>query len=98
MDSEAPKRPKPPLRTKAPGRRAEVGNHHNMSSGLNKRDLSTEYISSIVDRVPIPAPDDDDDNEFEVQQYTQRGVSPEGDRPGGELVIDEKPHFDSVSY
>jgi hypothetical protein len=64
--------------------------------------MSSEYISSIVDRVPIPAPDDEDEeeNEFEVQRYTHRQGSLDelnDGRTGGELVIDEKPHFDSVS-
>ncbi len=103
MDSEVPKRPKPPLRTKAPGKRGgsayESGGG---GGGLSRRDMSSEYISSIVDRVPIPAPDDEneEENEFEVQRYTHRQGSLDelnDGRPGGELVIDEKPHFDSVS-
>jgi len=98
MDSEVPKRPKPPLRTKA--RRPETENiRNNTASASGRRDMSSEYISSIVDRVPIPAPDEEDDNEFQVQRYTHRQSSVEDERAGGgELVIDEKHHFDSVSF
>ncbi|CAL8144364.1 unnamed protein product [Orchesella dallaii] len=88
LDNEAPKRPKPPLRTRSPAKRRESGSSVGPGS---RRDLTTEYIQSIVDRVPIPKDDDEESDQFYQQES---GICDGRDKPPGELVIDEKPNMD----
>lgn len=93
FDNEAPKRPKPPLRTRSPAKRKD-GNER--GSSAKSRDLTTEYIKSIVDRVPIPT--DSEDETVHIHRRQERHSSEgTGDlATGGELVLDEKPQLDTV--
>lgn len=96
FDNEGPKRPKPPLRTRSPGKRRDgssgPGDRNNVP-----RDLTTEYIQSIVDHVPITAVSDSDEEMHNVRRRETRLNSDRTSDPiGGELVMDEKPHLDSV--
>lgn len=107
LDSDAPKRPKPPLRTRSPAKRRESGSSSGVGGGLSansrdqqRRDLTTEYIKSIVDHVPIQKEEDDDfedqENRFYGRHHHQNEACDEREKPAGELVIDEKPHLDPV--
>jgi len=94
LDNDVPKRPKPPLRNK-PTKRANGTYETTNSQGQGRRDLSSEYVSSIVENRTNPQ-DLNDDDEFQVQRYTHRdrAFEEEEERLGGELVIDEKKHID----
>lgn len=106
LDSDAPKRPKPPLRTRSPAKRRESGTSSGVGGGLSansrdqRRDLTTEYIKSIVDHVPIQKEEDDDfddqENRFYGRHHHQNDACDEREKPSGELVIDEKPLMDPV--
>lgn len=109
LDNDAPKRPKPPLRTRSPAKRRESGTGPAGSSGLQsirdrqRRDLTTEYIQSIVDHVPIHKEDDDDFEDQENRFYGHHRGSIDDDiidgrEKAGELVIDEKPQMDPVRF
>jgi len=98
FDNETPKRPKPPLRTRSPAKRRDgsTGPSDRLSSTINaSRDLTTEYIQSIVDHVPIPT-DDEDDNFHHSRRRSRNDSEGLGEQAGGELVIDEKPLLDPV--
>ena len=94
FDNEAPKRPKPPLRTRSPAKRRDgsSGPHSRSSGAAPSRDLTTEYIQNIVDRVPIPAASDEESQHDQRRQNRNES----GEVLRGELVLDEKPHLDSV--
>lgn len=100
FDNETPKRPKPPLRTRSPGKRRDGSTGPNDRSNVNtSRDLTTEYIQSIVDHVPIPNDDDDHDETFHHSRRRSRSRNDSeglGEQTGGELVIDEKSRLDPV--
>jgi len=91
LDNEGPKKPKPPLRTKSPGKRRQDNRGAYFDSA--KRDLTTEYVQSIVDQEPILMDDDDDDDDNYGERESGSGNS---EKHGGELVIDEKPQLDAV--
>lgn len=94
LDGEGPKRPKPPLRTRSPAKRRESGSSLGGSAGTHRRDLTTEYIQSIVDHVPIHKEEDD---ESDGRYYHHEAeICDAKERASGELVIDEKPHMDPV--
>ncbi|XP_035706191.1 patronin isoform X5 [Folsomia candida] len=94
FDNEGPKRPKPPLRTRSPGKRRDGSSDRNSAP---PRDLTTEYIQSIVDRVPIPVGTDSEEEMHNVRRRENRHDSegPGDIATGGELVMDEKRQLDS---
>jgi len=102
FDNEAPKRPKPPLRTRSPAKRRDgsAGPRDRLSNAGNvSRDLTTEYIQSIVDHVPIQTDSDDDPPVRSSRNNVRERITSGSDAEpggGGELVIDEKPQLDPV--
>lgn len=73
---EGPKRPKPPIRAK----RAPAA-----------QDLSTAYVSSIVNTASRQPERSDDESE------AQKRFEMDEERIRGELIINDAPQFDSVS-
>ena len=71
----------------------------------SRRDIASEYVQSIVDGVSDSTRAQGEEEEFPVYQsnserrlYGEQQDSAATERPGGELVIDEKPDLNSVSY
>ncbi|CAG7719003.1 unnamed protein product [Allacma fusca] len=96
LDNDGPKRPKPPLRTKSPAKKRDtnVGSNYD-TIALNRRDIASEYVQSIVDRVPLPKVRYEEE-EFPVYHNDLKEFDDHDptERAGGELVIDEKPALD----
>lgn len=96
IDNDGPKRPKPPLRTKSPAKKRDTSTGSSYDpAAVSRRDIASEYVQSIVDRVPLPKARYEED-EFPVYRNDLKEFDDHdpSDRPGGELVIDEKPALD----